>query len=92
MKKFLPLGSVVKLKGATKRVMICGRVQVDTSTQKEYDYSACAFPEGIIKSDEMILFNNEDVDTVYFLGLQDEEEFKFRGFLNAKIGGKKDDN
>ena len=43
MKKLLPIGSVVMLKGGEKRVMICGRIQVRVDNGQLYDYSACFF-------------------------------------------------
>ncbi len=85
MKELLPIGSVVMLKGGNKRVMICGRIQTNVETGKMFDYSACYFPEGIINIRELFLFNNEDIDQVYFVGLQDVEEFKFRGYINKKL-------
>lgn len=85
MKNFLPLGSVVKLKGAEKRLMICGRVQSNVETNKLYDYSACLFPEGIIDPEELYLFDNEDIEMIYFLGLQDVEEFEYRDFMEEKL-------
>lgn len=88
MKELLPIGSVVMLKGGNKRVMICGRIQTIINEDKVYDYSACYYPEGIINSKELFLFNNEDIDMVYFVGLQDVEEFKFRGYIDEKLKGK----
>jgi hypothetical protein len=85
MKELLPIGSVVMLKGGTKRVMIVGRIQTKVDDNKTYDYSACFYPEGIINPRELYLFNNDDIDTVYFVGLQDVEEFKFREFLNKHL-------
>ena len=89
MKELLPIGSVVMLKGGTKRVMICGRIQMQVDSDAIYDYSSCYFPEGIIDPKEMFLFNNEDIDMVYFVGLQDVEEFKFREYINQKLEEKK---
>ena len=85
MINLLPLGSVVLLKDATKRVMICGRMQTEQSTGKEFEYSGCLYPEGILNSDELILFNNEDVERLYYVGMQDEEEFAFKQYLNDLI-------
>ncbi len=85
MKTFLPIGSVVLLKDAEKRVMICGRVQVDVAADKTYDYSACLYPEGIIDSDQLFMFNNEDIGEVYFIGFQDQEEFAFRQFMSESL-------
>ena len=79
MKELLPVGSVVLLKDSTKRLMICGRAQslVDKKS-KVYDYSGCYFPEGIIDAKDLFLFDSDDIETVYFIGLQDQEEFELR--------------
>lgn len=85
MKELLPLGSVVLLKGAEKRLMICGRIQTNVATDEIYDYSACPYPEGLISSKEVIMFNNENIEKVYFMGFQDTEEFQFRKYVNENI-------
>ncbi|BAL00619.1 hypothetical protein OBV_34200 [Oscillibacter valericigenes Sjm18-20] len=85
MKDLLPLGSVVLLKGGKKRVMICGRIQRKAGEQKLYDYCACFYPEGIIDPKELYLFNNEDISKVFFMGMQDQEEFEFRGFIDKRL-------
>lgn len=90
-KSLLPIGSVVLLNGAEKRLMICGRVQTDVNTNITYDYSACLYPDGIISSSELYMFNNENIDKVYFLGFQDGEELQFRKFLNEELSKNEDD-
>ena len=74
MKNYLPIGSVVMLKGGNKRVMICGRVQTRMEDNKIFDYTACLYPEGYMDAQSMYLFNNEDIDTVYYIGMQDTEQ------------------
>ena len=86
----LPIGSVVLLNNANKRVMICGRIQTDVATGKKYDYSACYYPEGLINSNEMFLFNNEDIKKLYFIGFQDAEELAFRNFVEEKLKNQED--
>lgn len=86
----LPIGSVVLLNNANKRVMICGRIQTDVATGKKYDYSACYYPEGLINSNEMFLFNNEDIKKLYFIGFQDAEELAFRNFVEEKLKSQED--
>lgn len=81
MKDLLPVGSVVLLKDGEKRLMICGRIQTDIETGSDYDYCACYYPEGMISSKELFMFNNDDIKRVYFIGFQDSEEFQFRKFL-----------
>jgi len=85
MKKLLPLGSVVMLNGGKKRVMICGRMQTRVQDNTMFDYSACLYPEGIIDPKKLYLFNNEDIDMVYFVGMQDTEEFEFRSRIEEEM-------
>ena len=80
MKKYLPLGTVVTLKETEKKIMIIGRYQV--CNEKIYDYSGCLFPEGYLGKDKMYVFNNDDIDMVYYIGMQNEEEFAFRKALS----------
>lgn len=74
---YLPLGSVVFLKGTEKRVMIYGRRVVDKEG-KEYDYQACPYPEGCMDNTNVIVFNHEDIRMIYFIGFQDIEELAYR--------------
>lgn len=87
MKNFLPIGSVVLLKKAAKRLMICGRIQIrmEAGEQKLYDYCGCLYPEGVLDPEKTYLFNNEDIDKVFYMGMQDEEEFKFRAYILEKL-------
>ncbi len=79
----LPVGSVVLLKESTKRVMIIGLVQKQIKEGDEviWDYSGCFYPEGFMGPDKTFLFNNDQIERVYALGYQDEEQFAF----NEKI-------
>lgn len=85
MKQYLPLGSIVLLKGGKKRIMICGRIQKKVGEDTLYDYAACYYPEGIVDSKSLFLFNHEEIETVYFVGMQDVEEFRFRAFLEGRL-------
>lgn len=88
MKSLLPIGSVVLLNGGEKRLMICGRIQTDVATGTTYDYSACFYPDGIISSKELFMFNNENIRKIFFIGFQDGEEFAFRQFMEEQLAGK----
>lgn len=84
--KFLPLGTVVLLKGATKRLMITGFCSYDgTKKDKAYDYTGCLYPEGIISSKQMALFNHSQIDKIYYLGYSDEEEKAFKKKLVEEL-------
>lgn len=77
MKKYLPIGSVVLLKESQKRIMIVGVKQKQVGSDKVWDYSACLYPEGILDPDKLFLFDNEQIERLYFVGLQDGEGLAF---------------
>ena len=92
MKELLPLGSVVSLHGGSKRLMIVGRLQNKMDDDVVYDYASTLFPEGLIDSEHFYLFNHEDIDCMFYVGLQDLEEFNYRYVLEEKWNElKKDD-
>ena len=83
--KYLPIGTVVILKGATKRLMISGFCAIDNSNKdKIWDYSGCMYPEGFLTSDQICLFDHEQIEKIYHIGLSnDEEEKEFKENLNT---------
>ena len=81
MNALLPIGTVVLLKESTKRVMIYGRLQREIDGSRVWDYIACLYPEGNINADHSYLFNNDQIESVFFVGCQDEEEMRFRQHL-----------
>lgn len=79
LKKYLPIGTVVMLKGGSKRVMITGFCSVaEENKNKVFDYSGCLYPEGYLSSKQVCLFDHEQIDKVYHIGLVDEEEKQFK--------------
>ena len=76
----LPIGSVVLLKESKKRVMIIGVLQKQSKDGNDilWDYSGCYYPEGYMGPDKTFLFNNEQIDKLFALGYQDEEQFAFK--------------
>ena len=87
METILPIGSVVLLKNAKKRIMITGyyMTELDSEGSKTYDYSGCLFPEGIIDTKKTALFNHDQIDSVFFIGLQDLESMSYRKSLQEHI-------
>jgi len=84
--KYLPLGSVVLLKGGKKRLMIIGYAPIDMGKMdKVYDYSGCMYPEGVISSEKTLLFDHDDIDKIFCLGFQDDEGQKFLSNLKATL-------
>ncbi len=84
--KFLPIGTVVMLKGGSKRVMITGFCSMAAEDQsKMFDYAGCMFPEGFLSSDQTALFNHEQIEKIYHMGLVDDEEQKFKSTLKSLV-------
>ena len=74
--KYLPIGTVLLLKDATKMLMITGYCSsTPEDPNKVYDYVACLFPEGGLAGDEVALFNHDQIGTITHMGL-DNDEFK----------------
>lgn len=85
-KEYLPIGTVVLLKGGEKKVMITGFCVIpNDNNHKLYDYSGCLFPEGVIDSNEVCLFNHTQIDEVCFRGYENEEEREFKNELQNTI-------
>ena len=82
--KYLPIGTVVILKGATKRLMISGFCALDNSNKdKIWDYSGCMYPEGFLNSNQICLFDHDQIEKIYHIGLSnDSEEKEFKESLN----------
>lgn len=84
--KYLPIGSVVLLENGTKRLMITGFCVVPNDDKtKVYDYSGCLYPEGVISSEQIALFNHDQIKTIYAIGYSDDEEKKFKVNLQKTI-------
>jgi hypothetical protein len=80
-KQLLPNGSVVTLKGATKKLMTIGIEVEMEGDEKTYDYIAIPYPEGYIDSETMFLFMQEDIENVSFVGFVDAQLQVFRTAL-----------
>lgn len=75
--KFLPIGTVVLLKGGNKKLMVTSYLifpKKENEEKKIYDYGACTFPEGIIESDYVVGFDHEQIEKIIHLGLIDDEQ------------------
>jgi hypothetical protein len=84
--KYLPIGSVVLLKNGKHRIMVTGFCYIDNSNNsKMYDYRGCLYPEGIIDDSNLILFNHDQINKVFCLGLSDKEEKDFKSTLVSTV-------
>ena len=95
--RFLPIGSVVILKGGKRELMIMsycvmpnggevydknGKVE---DAPKLFDYGACFYPEGMVTSDQIFAFNHEQIDRVCFKGYETDRYKEISAVLNGGL-------
>lgn len=91
--KYLPIGTVVLLKGGKKRAMITGFCSVAQENQEKiYDYSGCVYPEGYLSSNQVCLFDHSQIEKIFFLGYEDDEEKVFKDKLNKIVASIEENN
>ena len=82
-KRYLPIGSVIKLKNNNKSIMITGYYSVEYANDLEiYDYSGCAYPEGVMIKSSYCSFNQSDIKEVLFEGYKTDEYKTLTNGLN----------
>lgn len=81
IREYLPIGSVVLLKGGTKPIMIFGVKQLEEGNNETFDYGGVLYPEGNIGSNFTYFFNHENIDKVLFKGYESKEFFNFIDML-----------
>lgn len=82
-KRYLPIGSVIKLKNNNKSIMITGYYSVEYANDLEiYDYSGCAYPEGVMIKSSCCSFNQSDIKEVLFEGYKTDEYKTLTNGLN----------
>lgn len=80
----LPIGSVVLLKDSTKKVMIIGFCQREIGVEEKiWDYAGCLYPEGYLGPNNTYMFEDEQIEKIYSVGYQDEEQFAFKVKVDA---------
>ena len=96
-KRFLPIGTVVLLKGGKKEVMITGYCivpkgavfdkngKVDIKENQIFDYGACMYPEGVIASEQLFAFNHDQVEKICYMGFQTDGQKDLSAKLNAAL-------
>ena len=80
LNQLLPIGSVVLLRNAKKRLMITGVFPIQTEEEEVYDYIAVIYPEGYIGPRSNYVFNHGDIEEILFKGYDDEER---KGYLDV---------
>ena len=72
MRKYLPIGSVVRLNKGDTKLMIVSRFPLykDGNDIGYFEYCSCIFPSGV-DGKEFIFFNKEDIERLVFVGYVD---------------------
>ena len=85
--KYLPIGSIVKLKNNDNEIMIAGYYSVEYNDMVEiYDYLGCLYPEGLLLKNDFISFNHDDIANCVFKGFENEKFVAMKKkFLNDGI-------
>ena len=81
--QLLPIGSVVLVKEAEKKLMIIGILQ--KAGEKQYDYMGVLYPEGFLDEKHLFMFNHADIQEISYIGFIDAEYQYFRNELNAVL-------
>lgn len=89
MKRFLPVGTIVKLDiKSDDKYMILARLAKKSEKEPElWDYCGCRVPQGFIVQETAVFFQHEDIKQLLFIGYQDEEELQY-GLALAEIRNK----
>lgn len=81
-KELLPIGSIVLLKEASKKLMIIGIKPVKESNPNEvFDYIGVVYPEGFLSNNHNFLFNHDAINDVIFRGYSNPERDNFIEFM-----------
>lgn len=73
--RVLPIGSVVLLKGGSKRLMIIGYQHRNANNTDEiFDYCGCFYPEGYTSPAMCAVFNHDAIDRIISVGLQNQPQ------------------
>lgn len=87
--KFLPIGTVVLLKGGKKEVMITSYCIFPNSTEAEgtekkmYEYGGCIYPEGVLDSNMICAFNHDQIEKISFMGYETDAQRELSRVLNG---------
>ena len=92
--KFLPIGTVVLLKGGKKEVMITSYCIFPNNTEvkdgeevkaqkKMYEYGGCIYPEGILDSNMVCAFDHSQIEKICYMGYETEAQKELSKILNG---------
>ena len=82
--RFLPIGTICKIKGNDRDTMIIGYLQPSFNHElKTYDYLGVIYPEGMLSPNRICTFDATDIISIIYRGLENEEYNKFKNLING---------
>lgn len=88
----LPIGSVVKVKGVERKLMIYGILQRSPEApDKIFDYVGAPYPEGFQDVRLNIVFNHTEVEEILCRGYEDGERKAFLYLIEASMWKREQD-
>jgi len=88
--KFLPIGTVCRLKDAARSLMIIGFCVSKEDDNKVYDYFGCIYPEGVIDQNINFLFDHDQIAEIIHKGLESEQQQELNNTLKKYLNDLKD--
>lgn len=91
--KFLPIGTVVRLKGGKREIMITSYCivpngdiydktgKIENPKQQMFDYGACFYPEGMLVTDQTFAFNHDQIEQISFMGYETDKQHELSNTL-----------
>lgn len=84
--RVLPIGTVVLLENANKRLMIIGyQRKKSQEDDKIYDYCGCLYPEGFMTPNEVAIFDHSQIDRIIAMGFQNQGQINFSERLKTVL-------
>ena len=83
----LPIGTLIKIRFNTGKLLIVGYRPIDSTTKKEYDYLTVDYPYGFVGKEEYTLVNADYIKSVIKMGYVSPES---TSFINDIVKGHKD--
>lgn len=82
----LSLGTIVYLKDGRQKIMIINRGPIveKSDSQFLFDYAGCIYPVGM-NPEQILYFNEENIDRIVFEGYRDEDEQRFSELYEESV-------
>lgn len=83
--KYMPIGSVLKVKNKIGLYMIVGYKYKNNDI--EFDYLAAKYPGGITNNAKIDVFNHEDIEKIHHVGMVDGIQREYKNSLLGETEG-----